>query len=404
MPSIIDIVDLAEALESKAVYVAANRCVVVRNRNVRCRKCQEACPTEAFTIEGNSLELNNKACVACGACTVVCPTEALIPLRPLDEELAQSFAAACGKDEGRVVIACARIAAKRRADPQRFVEVPCLARLEENLLIALAAQGISRIVAVDGTCDTCRFRACIPGIEATATSVNTLLEAFGSPARLERDQAFPEDMVLKDTSGLYGVSRRDFFSQTRGRAKDAAGKTVVNILKKNQEEKTLSLRERLGISAEGTLPRFNASRRMGILDSLDQVGLPRIAGCETRLWGNPAIDTAVCNACGMCSVFCPTGALKLVEEGTEEAKKNARRKNHVSGGIHASRKDDGTYKAYLEFSMAECVQCGTCSDVCLKHCLELGTRITFAELLDFEPHVIKLLPPAAPPDPVSGLK
>ena len=33
MPNLIDIVEVAEALESKAVYLAADRCVAVRNRH-----------------------------------------------------------------------------------------------------------------------------------------------------------------------------------------------------------------------------------------------------------------------------------------------------------------------------------------------------------------------------------
>ena len=84
MPNLVDIVEVAEALESKAVYLASDRCVVVRNRHASCAKCADACPTGSVFAANNVLELDGEGCVACGACTTVCPVEALIPLRPLD--------------------------------------------------------------------------------------------------------------------------------------------------------------------------------------------------------------------------------------------------------------------------------------------------------------------------------
>ena len=174
MPNLVDIVEVAEALESKAVYLASDRCVVVRNRHASCAKCSDACPTGSVFAADNVLELDAEGCVACGACTTVCPVEALIPLRPLDEDLASSVAAGVAATDGQAVFACARIASKRLADPAKFAEVPCLARMEESVLLGLAARGVSDIVLVDGTCATCKFRANVPGIDATVASANEL--------------------------------------------------------------------------------------------------------------------------------------------------------------------------------------------------------------------------------------
>ena len=184
MPNLIDIVEVAEALESKAVFLAPDRCTVVRNRHSSCRKCTDACPTDAVGAKDNVLALDNERCVACGACTTVCPTEALIPLAPLDEDLAASVADAVVASGGRAVFACARIASKRKGDPTKFAEVPCLARMEESVLLELAARGVEDILLVDGTCATCKFRACVPGIDATVASANQLLAAQGSPIRV----------------------------------------------------------------------------------------------------------------------------------------------------------------------------------------------------------------------------
>ena len=189
MPNLVDIVEVAEALESKAVYLASDRCVVVRNRHASCAKCADACPVEA-----------------------------LIPLRPLDEDLASSVASAVAATGGKAVFACARIASKRLADPAKYAEVPCLARMEESVLLGLAARGVEDIVLVDGTCATCKFRSNVPGIDATVASANELMAAQGSDVCVRRASAFPDEVLLEDKRTLLGESRRGFFPRARTRA------------------------------------------------------------------------------------------------------------------------------------------------------------------------------------------
>lgn len=370
MPNIGDIIEVAQALESKPVLVVSDRCVVVRNRNASCRRCQDSCPVDAITIERNTISLDTGTCVACGACTVVCPTETLVPLRPLDIELAQSIADACENTEGQAVFACARIASKRIADPLHYAEVPCLARMEESLLIQLVERGISDIKLIDGTCRTCIYHDCNHGIDETVQSVNDLLATVGSSVLIERHSEFPSKLTLEDRSGFYGESRRSFFTSTGGRAKDAAEKTVLTMLKSSNNATIASLKDMLGITEKGTLPQFEAKRRMDILDAMDSLGGPVVPELETRLWGSVEIDTELCTSCHICAVFCPTGALKKVESY-----------------------QDGQRNLGLEFSLADCVQCMACTDVCLSHCIKVESRISTEELFDFEPRYIGLPKP-----------
>lgn len=359
MANLVDIVEIAQSLETKAIHVIDDRCVVVRNRNAKCRKCQQACPVDAFTISGNTLTLDHGTCVSCGACSVVCPTEALLPLRPLDAELANSIVEATLNNGGVAVFACARIASKRIAIQDNFAEVPCLARMEESILCGLAAQGIKDILLVDGVCSTCKYHDCEQGIDNTVSSANALIEAMGGISKVARMSNFPDSMHSENAAETYGVSRRGFFSRTKGEAKTVAGKTASTILDATLQEKVATLRERLGVTETGTLPRFEAARRTNILDSMDRIGTPTVEEIETRLWGNVQIDTEVCNACHMCTVFCPTGALEKVE--LEKG----------STGV--------------EFTASTCVQCRTCEDICLKKCLKVDTVIPLESLFDFEP-------------------
>lgn len=381
MPNLIDIVEVAEALESKAVFLAPDRCTVVRNRHSSCRKCTDACPTDAVGAKDNVLALDSGLCVSCGACTTVCPTEALIPLVPLDEDLAASVADAVVASGGRAVFACARIASKRKGDPTKFAEVPCLARMEESVLLELAARGVEDILLVDGTCATCKFRACVPGIDATVASANQLLAAQGSPIRVERASAFPDDVLLEDARSLLGASRRGFFSQAKGTALDAAGKTVEVAFKKTGMANVPSLRDRLRMSDAGTLPQFNPVRRMHVLDAMDGLGPSVAPEIDTRLFGSVHVDAEACSSCGMCAVFCPTGALKKSDLVPEEGE-----------------------GSFLEFSAADCVQCNLCADACLKDCLTVSPIVPTDELFDFEPRLIYLPNPPARPGILSSLK
>lgn len=381
MPNLVDIVEVAEALESKAVFLAVDRCTVVRNRHSSCRKCFDACPVGAVGAVDNVLSLDSERCVACGACTVVCPTEALIPLRPLDEDLAKAVVSSVSATGGRAVFGCARVASKRLGDPEKFAEVPCLARMEESLLLELAARGVEDILLVDGTCSTCKFRDCVPGIEATVASANQLLAAQGSAVRIKRASAFPDEVLLEDQRNLLGSSRRGFFTQARTVAKDAAGKTFEVALKKDAPSAEPTLRDRLRMSDSGTLPQFNPVRRMSVLDAMDRLGQPVVEEIDTRLFGSVQIDTEVCSVCGMCTVFCPTGALVKSDSVPED-------------GVGS----------FLEFSVSECVQCNLCADACLKKCLEVSSVVSLGELFDFEPRLIHLPDPPARTGILSGLR
>lgn len=420
MPNLADIMEVAEALETKGVLTIEDRCTVVRNRHSKCRKCSDVCPTDAVWAQKNKLRLNHEQCVKCGACTTVCPTEALVPLAPLDVDLAEAVAGsiattkaeaqvkleaefardeasdeheaarqegaeavlsnqelldrALAAEEGTAVFACARIASKHIGDPGKFAEVPCLARMEESLLLAIAARGVQDIVFVDGTCATCKFRACNKSIDDTVESVNGLVEAMGASSRVRRSSEFPSCALVEDVDGLLGDARRDFFFHTKDRAKDAVAKSAEVLVFKSNNPQIASLRERMKVSAEGTLPQFDPERHPRALDALYELSQPDGPAEDevfTRLFGSVSIDSSLCTSCNMCTVFCPTGALRKSDEVPD-------RDGEEEGGIGS----------YLEFSAADCVQCNLCADACLKKCLEVSPFVPTADLFSFEPRLI----------------
>ncbi len=390
MPNIADIIEVAEELEDKAVLALPERCVAVRNRNASCTKCIDACLANAISVHNNVLAVDARACVGCGACTTVCPTEALVSLAPPDRVLEQAARDALERaGEGCGVVACARIAARGVADPHKFAQVPCLARVDESLLLGLAAAGARSITLVDGECKTCKYRATSAGVDETVSLTNGLLEAQGSAVRVSRASSFPAGMELADSRSLLGEARRGFFASAGSWTASAAEKTANLVIRKNLgvKDAAKTLREQLGIGEDGSLPTIAEHRHSQVLDAMDRLGQPAVGSVHTRLFGSVRIDASACNACGMCAVFCPTDALKKSKIKPQPA-------------------EDGTPDggSFLEFSAADCVQCGLCVDACMKKCLVVEDDVSLTELFDFEPRFIYLPKPGRRPSILSAAK
>lgn len=420
MPNLSDIIEVAEALESKAVFEVPERCVAVRNRNAKCRRCLDACLANAITIGNNKLAVDNKICVACGACTAVCPTEALVPLRPTDnqlrdaaeESLREAGAAHAHKTSGApvlpgsaghgesmaaavqaglpVLIACARIASHRVADPHLFAEVPCLARVDVSVLLALAAAGAQEIQLIDGGCASCKYRATSPGVDQVVATANDCMEVMGAGRAVCRVQQFPQHAVLADKRSLLGESRRGFFTSARSWTAGAAGKTAQYVVDKNlgTSKAAKSIKETLGMGGKDTLPQFEPERRETTLNAMDALGAPQEgAAIDSPLFGNISIDEDACSACGMCAVFCPTGALK---------------KSKLKPPAASDGTPDGG--SYLEFTAGDCVQCGLCVDACMKKCMTLSTQVPVEDIFSFEPRLIHLPKPKTRPGILSSAR
>lgn len=445
MPNLVDIIEVAQELEEKPVVAVPDRCVVVRNRNSSCTKCIDACIADCITAKGNRLEVDYERCVGCGACTTACPVEALVSVRPLDDELeAELEAALVGLVEQRrekaeterprkrhglfgrkrskasddapaagdasaadaapanpladraalsevpAIIACARIASHKVGDPRLFAEVPCLARVEESLLVDVASRGVRDIVLVDGTCHTCKYRATSERVDEVVRTANDLIAAQGGEGRVRRASEFPACARLDNAEGLLGSSRRSFFGGATQWTMGAAGKAADYMIKKNlgsANPVAKTLRERLGTGGGDTLPQFEARRHTRTLDAMYEIGPSVEPTIDTRLFGRVEIDEEKCNACGMCAVFCPTGALK-------------------KSAVKCEPNDEGKPQdgSYLEFSACDCVQCALCADACMKQCLVVNPTVPTSELFDFEPRFIHLPKPGPRPGILSSLK
>ena len=317
---------------------------------------------------------------------------------PTEPQVEEDLAVARAKNGGRAAVVCARMAARQLADHALFVEVACLGCVSEALIVDQFAAGAADVLLIDGDCSTCKYRFVDASVDNVVLTANALLEAQGSPLRAGRASEFPEDMLVGETDGVFGSTRRGFFSDTMKAAREMAASAADAALKKELGAMTADdIGKRLHVSEDGTLPSIAVPRHERLLNGLfvlgeasrgetlaeddrgslacDGVGSgeagaydARGVSVATHLFGAIDIDTTKCNACGMCAVFCPTSAIRrdpMRETPTARLK-------------------------LLEFNASDCVQCGLCQDVCWKKCIDLSSEVSLEQLFSFEPKVFSL--------------
>lgn len=387
MPSLVDMVEILQRLESKSLHVDAPHCAKVRNRNASCARCADACPSGAISLHDNVIDIDAELCMSCGACAAACPTSAIRFMRPTDEELAVALGTSCEALGGHVVVVCARVAAHKEANVDVVATVPCLSRMDVAALVGACAQGAVDVTLVDRNCSTCKYRKTQAGIDETVREANQLLEAWGQEARVKRACGVPEAARATDTSqGTDGVSRRGFFTDVKSSMKGFAG-TAVTVTIENElgiKKDEATLRSMLKVGDDGNLPRVAAERHDELMESLYELGEAQAgAAIETRLWGEARLESELCDNCGVCVTFCPTGALSKVfaSEPEKPARKTtAKKKPEID---------------HLEFRLADCVQCRLCEDACIRKAIKISSHIACEDILEFEPKELRGTRPRA---------
>lgn len=389
------LINLLSSIESDKIAVHDERCVVMRNRNVECLRCVRACTSGALALENGELKVHPEKCIGCGTCASACPTSAIEVRTPTDAELNCALKRSIVATKGHPVIACekaVRAADKRLADAAKLqgwrgalglkakdapaldeamlVEVPCLGRVDESLIAAMAAYR-----ALDGTlvcahCEGCEHEPGGMQVMDVIESAESLMGAFGSSFSVE----FTDEMPSRLTTTASALAaraeraaekaaataaeaapspnspspadeapadpgRRAFLTSAKDTSANLAAEAVADGLHLAEDApapEPVKPRYRK-LNAQGTLSRFVPTRRTLLYNYLNRLGEPAADAVKNRVIGRVLIDTEACTSCRMCAVFCPTGALDRAEDGD------------FWGLVHRP---------------AACVQCKSCESLC----------------------------------------
>jgi len=351
------LVDVLTRLESRAIRVYPRQCAKLRHRRSTCTLCADYCPVQAITW-GESLQVDPDKCTGCGICAAVCPTGALEAQNPTNVELLTRIQG-LAKEGASTAFACPKYLEARGGDANRFLQVNCLGRLDESVLVGAVSLGAQTIWLLDGACQECPYAAGRTVAEQALQRANALLQACGVPQRIFIGPQVPlGPRTAPRPSAPEGISRRDFFTLLTRQAVKTTVVAVDSVLggQGAQDEEKQPPKK-------GELPvRLPAKRRL-ILAALRRLGKPVVASftgggpfgpAQGELWAQFGFQEA-CTGCQMCAFFCPTGALSKVEEGG---------------------------KVGVAFRISQCTNCRLCQDICYKEAVVLSSAVDLSQVFD----------------------
>lgn len=377
------------AIESDAIKINDERCISVRNRNAHCMRCAEACTSGCISVEENHLSVDPSKCISCGTCATACPTSAIEICKPSDDELTHMVKDSIIATKGHPVICCENAVQEAGLSPdtaaQTAVVLPCLGRVDESLLVGLAAYKSFDTTLVCGNCESCEHATGGALVRRVAEGAQNMVSAFGSSMTIGITQGMPTSVLegakqphkaASITSAAGGVSRRDFLSG----AKDTGTKVAAEVA-------TSEINERLGIeeievpaayrkvNKNGTLSHYVPSRRTRLYNYLRHVngGVPVAKEVDSRVIGAVSINGDACKSCRMCAVFCPTGALEKVDEGGDG----------VFGLVHRP---------------AACMQCRLCESICPTQAITVSSTVPMEQFMGREAVVFPMERPEWKPN------
>jgi ferredoxin len=360
------LVGVLTRLESRAIRVYPRQCSKLRHRRSTCALCADTCPVQAIAI-GEALQVDPEKCTGCGICATVCPTGAFEARDPTNVEM---FARIKDRAQGRnwVALACVRYLESRGEEANSFVQVPCLGRLDESILVGAASVGIQTLWLMDDACQECPQAIGRAIAEQVAQRSNAWLQALGIPQRIAIGPQLPSELRVRAQLPVApkGPSRRAFLSVL---ARETARTAAVTMESIRGDQGAAAIEAQ--VPKKGELPVRLPAKRQLLLAALGCLGRPAVASSEIRagLFAQLGFKET-CTGCQMCAFFCPTGALTKAEE-------------------------DG--KVGVAFRAAHCVNCGLCRDICYREAIVLSENVNLSTIMDDVTEVILMRDAGAVP-------
>ncbi|NOZ06052.1 MAG: 4Fe-4S dicluster domain-containing protein [Chloroflexi bacterium] len=378
--------NMLDSLGNRPPQVEPKTCLNNRHKDAGCRRCVDACPSTALSLNEvtgptagttDVIVLDVEQCVGCGLCLRICPTNVFQQRSSPEIKLLDAFHNLRSSEPVELTCPQNEQPHRSRVPNSTVVGAPrCLSALSVPLLLALQKNS-SALWLNDAVCESCPIGQTQPYIADSAIAANMILAAFGRPATLRTYTGDSEALgppaerpVLSGEEPVY--SRRDFFGSL-GRLTRQAAVAVLS--------ESLTLPEPGGPRpVDQRLPHQLPENRRQLLTALRALGAPT----ETQIdlhkisAATVLIDGDKCSACGLCARFCPTGALEFLSD-----------ESHF----------------VINFLPAACVDCGICDLICPDDAVSFAYQNSIAPIIETEPGHLQagnLVPCARCKQPVAG--
>ncbi|MFR5828505.1 MAG: ferredoxin family protein [Adlercreutzia equolifaciens] len=330
---------------------------------------------------------------------------------PTDAELTAALKRSIVATKGHPVIACekaVRAARKKHEDAARLqgwrgalglkekdapaldeamlVEAPCLGRVDESLIAAMAAYRSLDGTLVCAHCEGCEHEPGGTQVMDVIESAESLMSAFGSSFSVKFTDEMPARLTTTESALAARAERAAEKGTTAQAAQEGADSPATEArrprpprlprgrrLDTSANLAAEAVADGLGLTDDTPAPkpmsplpqgerpghplRFVPTRRTLLYNYLNRLGEPAADAVKNRVIGRVLIDTDACSSCRMCAVFCPTGALDKAEDGD------------FWGLVHRP---------------AACVQCRSCESLCPKSAITVDDTVPMDQFMGRE--------------------
>lgn len=328
------------------INVILDRCQRWRHNRAECSLCLKACPVEACIRfdDNRTININSETCLTCGICAAECPTNALT----IDGLTGSDLWEKLRSDDKILVFACIlskgcdEIHSNRKtyrydlpcSASVKLITLPCLSFLNESYLASLVLSGAEKIYFDLTPCKDCGILQGNRIIEKHISHARSLLSALGH-----------NDVILTDipktiTSGNKAKAR-NIMNITPGKSYSRRELFTNLIYSRNGKAAVI----------DNELPHD----RQILIDALKGDKRAHLSFLNEGEF--PAHQLAInenCTICYSCELYCPTGALRRVENAEE---------------------------ARIDFHASLCMGCFQCRELCHRDALHYREQISLGDLI-----------------------
>lgn len=300
------------------------------------------CPVGAVNLESEPF-INDELCANCGLCVNLCPTGALEPQPGDDYYLALVKTTVAKSKTASLIFSCLKNKEQLAKEEVTAIELSCLARLNETILLGAAAFGLKQAWLLTTHCSNCSLASSLEFVRKVAHQCEQLLKGYGLNLKISLTPQLPSEsqVVFKEVTTvkkeISSYSRRELFTNL-GRQLLASG---IDYTESKWQEFKENMTGPKTPEFTYKLPR-KRQLFLAVINKLEKESHLNGAVPANPFFYSYALDASKCNFCLNCVKFCPTKALTLTK--TE------------NGG-------------YLSLVWPSCVGCHLCVQVCLPQAL-----------------------------------
>ncbi|NLB52351.1 MAG: 4Fe-4S binding protein [Syntrophomonadaceae bacterium] len=281
------------------IKITENRCLNQWHSGVKCKHCIEHCPADAIFLYENQVYMNKDKCNGCGLCLSECPTQVFRSNQWDETTIIDDIKR---EDWKTTEFFCGRHSApykKNRDRDNGAVQLPaCLGIISRAAWYEIGL--ITKVELQVDQCEACPMKNVLSRLDYNLRIAAEWMEASGRIPVFnliyQGNKGKTKKSLAAIEAGLKVTSRRDLFLSLVNKGRQITG---------NRPDRKESFLEEINQVRQNSC-LSDWQRRLAEVYPANM-----IEGSPPAYW--PVIKmNDKCVNCGMCSRFCPSGALQIV--------------------------------------------------------------------------------------------